>query len=161
MRVSIMRGLPGSGKSTWAKQQKDGYIISADHWFMMNPGRQYIFKPEEIGKAHDECFRKFLMAMREDSRDVYTHVIIDNTNLSVWEFAPYYRLAQFHGHDVKIVQFECSPQTCARRQTHGVPEIVLGQMSERLRREEVPLNWLSSLEYVRTEFVVNDHPKGE
>ena len=49
MRVLILQGLPGSGKSTFA--EKNGYAcVSADQWYMEDGVYQYNRK--NSGKAH-------------------------------------------------------------------------------------------------------------
>ena len=60
--IFILRGLPGSGKSTVAKQIKQVYgdlalICSADDFRMTDSG-EYFWKPEEYDMSHLKCEEK-------------------------------------------------------------------------------------------------------
>ena len=57
-RVIIMRGLPGSGKSTEAKSYiltHGAVVVSADDFFMV--AGKYRYNPAKIGDAHVACMR--------------------------------------------------------------------------------------------------------
>jgi len=70
-RLYIMRGLPGSGKSTEALWI-GGLTFSKDDFFMTYGA--YKFDIERARKAMDEGISR---------------IIIDNTNISAWELRPY------------------------------------------------------------------------
>lgn len=134
-----MRGLPGSGKSTWAKKQDADVIVSADDWFMRSG--EYKFNPAELPAAHDACLSRFLDAIQHGTR----YVIVDNTNLKVWEIAPYYRLAQLFGYAVSIACMDTLLSTCLKRNTHKVPDVKMGQMYQILLSEVLPDHWMTFL----------------
>lgn len=113
-RVTIMRGIPGSGKSTYAKQT-GGYVVSADRYHIING--VYIFKKENAAAAHNYCLRQFL-GLLEDGCE---HIVVDNTNVKVFEIAPYYRLAEALGFEVEIVYILCPPDVGVQRTEHAVP----------------------------------------
>jgi hypothetical protein len=124
MKVFIMRGVPGCGKSKWCKdyhnQMEPGtypYYASAD-LYMVDEAGKYEFKPERLPEVHDRCLRGYSDVVEANSYDV---AFVDNTNLRIWEIAPYYRLAEAYGHEVEIVQFTTHPEVAAARNTHGVP----------------------------------------
>lgn len=87
----LMRGLPGSGKSTKAKELAEQAkslglsvgIYSTDEYFMQD-GR-YNFNPDKIGAAHAWNQDRVKAAMNS-GQDV---VIVDNTNTTHWECEHY------------------------------------------------------------------------
>ena len=104
----INRGIPLSGKSTFAKEIKntllnDGYdakICSTDNYFMVDG--EYKFDSSLLAKYHalnQEDFKKAL----KDGVDV---VICDNTNIEPWEANPYCEMANDNGYYVLILSFE-------------------------------------------------------
>ena len=152
MNVFIMRGIPMSGKTTWVTRQlKDLHhsayeVCSADHFYIDAQGA-YNFKPENIGQAHDQCLNDFIDAIADRTTE---SVFVDNTNLSAWEIAPYYRLAEFHKHKVEIIRTCCTFEAAMKRPNiHGVPADRLWYMYQTLLREQLPLHW-------KERFVMND-----
>lgn len=141
----IMQGLPGSGKSTWSQREFPAAIrCSADDYFIGADG-SYNFDPSQLSEAHASCLRKFLEGL---SRGVET-VVCDNTNLSLWELAPYVQSAAALGYEVRVVRCVVSPETAAQRNVHGVPATAVAGMAKRL---EKPLPfWSCSFEQIETE----------
>lgn len=114
----IMRGIPGSGKSTIAAGL--GLVISADDHFMVEG--EYRFDPTRIAEAHASCFRRAVLLAQGAKKAPF---VIDNTNCTNIEVAPYVLLAQAYGwkHQIVAIQTESAyvADICARRNTHGVP----------------------------------------
>ena len=88
IEVIILRGAPGSGKTTLAKYlqrrkylQLDWEIVSADDYFTDVNG-VYNFVASELQRAHDKCLRQF-----HAFTSAGKNVIIDNTNRRHHEFA--------------------------------------------------------------------------
>lgn len=143
MKVYILRGLPGSGKSTWIENALDDsgvqpYVCSADHFHTGEDG-VYRFDPKNIKKAHEECLRKFMLNLYGSDKPDF--LIVDNTNCSAWEISPYYRLTELYGHEVKILTFWCSPELSMKRNTHNVPATTILSMYQRLLTEVLPPHW--------------------
>lgn len=144
MKIVIMSGIPGSGKSTYVqKHYKDSWICSADSYFLDGSGN-YNYQPEKIGEAHAECLRRFALVMREPYPQDIDYVIVDNTNLSTEEIAPYYELAVAYGHDVEIVTVLCDPHVAAKRNKHSVPSTEIQQKWLRLMNRRLPERWVKS-----------------
>jgi hypothetical protein len=150
----LMRGIPGGGKSTRAKSLaveaiQDGAssvaICSTDNFFLDKDG-VYRFDGKRIGCAHgwnQACARQ----MMENDINV---VIIDNTNTTHKEMAPYKVFAKTHGYDVVEIiigedrlfpgmnghpsELEDYIDMCARRNTHGVPRVNIERMARRFER---------------------------
>lgn len=136
-KIVILSGIPGSGKSTYAKHVASRYrgtVVSADDYFVRSDG-VYRFNPKGLSDAHGECFKKYLDALSTMTKNSGC-VIVDNTNLTEWQISPYVLAAQAHGfglpdpyasgdmnaHEVTIVRVNCEPDVALKRQIHGVPE---------------------------------------
>ena len=133
--MTIMVGCQGSGKSTWAKTNRSGAThCSADSYFQV--GSSYRFDPSKLGKAHGACFRKAVEAIQAGE-----NVVIDNTNSTVTEIAPYYALAQAYGVNVEIVQMTIDPEVSALRNVHGVPGAGVKATAKRCANLSIPPFW--------------------
>jgi predicted kinase len=117
MQVIVLRGIPGSGKSHHAKSIPGAKVVSADDHFL-NPMGEYKFDPTKIADAHHACLRRFLAELQAPSADL---IIVDNTNASIAEMAPYMALAGAFGFPAEIIEITCDPTTAAARNIHGVP----------------------------------------
>lgn len=58
-------------------------------------------------------------------------MVVDNTNVSVWEYAQYVNIAQAMDYDVRIVEFDTPVEVSIERNIHGVPIEVIRQMANR------------------------------
>lgn len=119
--VTILRGVPGCGKSTWAKAQpndlscdSEPVIVSADN-YRLNEHGIYVFERDKTSYCHAQCREEFDSALR----DYKTHVIVDNTNISSWEYAYYLQHAETQGYTLRVISFESPP---TNRSTHDVPQ---------------------------------------
>lgn len=141
MKVIILRGIPGAGKSTWIEKniRIDHRVVSADHHFVDPETGGYKFDPTQLGVAHARCLRKFVQHL-EDLPQSWT-VVVDNTNTTAVEISPYYALAEAFRCDVEIVTLHCDPDVAARRNVHGVPGSTVYPMDRRLRAEVLPPRW--------------------
>jgi predicted kinase len=134
VRAIILRGVPGSGKSTWARQHyPDASVFSADSYFMR--GGEFRFDPSKLGAAHAASLRGFVEWTRSAPPGVraYEVGIADNTNTTIAEVAPYAAVALAYGHDLEIITFLCDPEIAAERNIHGVPYRTIVSMDRRLR----------------------------
>ncbi len=147
-----MVGIPGSTKSTTAKQiqaKYGGIICSADDYFMTDGVYTYI--PEQIGNAHKSCHASFLKCISNGY-----DAIIDNTNVKFSDMAKYIKESFEHGRKVIIVEpdsdWKYSVEECTKKNTHGVPIHIIQRMHESLlytKSHVFPL-----LEALGVEFVV-------
>jgi len=115
--VILMRGIQGSGKSTWVKKNYPKAVVcSADDYHIVEG--EYKFDPRKLGEAHDKCFLKYLQNLlsRTDA-----DIVVDNTNANIIELAPYVRLAEVYPIDYKIITMFCEPHIAWARNIHNVP----------------------------------------
>lgn len=150
MKLVIMKGVPGSGKSYKANElakQLKAFICSADHFFetVVNNEVVYKFNPKRLGQAHQTCKDNCERAMQEKK-----NVIIDNTNLTYKECKPYISLAKKYGYDCTIVESDTpwkkDAKICSERNTHGVP---LEKIQEMMNRQQtVSYIWEQAKELV-------------
>ena len=132
----IMRGLPGSGKSTKARElQEKGVIHSTDTYFTNPSTGEYKFDFEKTKEYHQNNLEAAIESMEAG----ISPVIIDNTNTQRWEFQKYLDAAEEFGYDVKIETLDPTNYSedfikeLAERQkkTHNVPEQVIIDMLKR------------------------------
>ncbi len=142
-RVVILRGLPGSGKTTYREHQWAGLAIvcSADDEHINPETGKYEFKKELAGIAHINCYKKFLFRLP------YTDpvVVVDNTNISPYEIAPYYQAALAYGWEPEVITLWCTPEVAMSRNTHNVPATTILDMYRRLLTEQLPPWWKHSV----------------
>lgn len=118
--LHIVRGVPGSGKTTYCKKELHITPYEADDFFMV--GGKYEFKPEQLAQAHKYCQTNVEWAMKSDTQ----YIAVANTFTRAWEIKPYLDLAKVYGYEVVI-------HTCTGnyQNVHGVPEEVINRMKER------------------------------
>lgn len=130
--VVIMRGCPGSGKSTYLSRYYPGaFVCSADEYYVDERG-DYRFNPKEIKWAHLFCQNAFIAALKNS----LPLIAVDNTNTLAWEFEKYVQLARNYGYNVLIVRIEVDPEKAAKRNVHGVAKHKVLQMHERIEDYE-------------------------
>jgi predicted kinase len=131
--VIIMRGLPGSGKSTFVEENFPGTTVCSADNFFLNDDEDYVFVPYKISEAHQDCWGHYIDALfRKEER-----VVVDNTNMCSWEYANYVKLATKKGYTVRIICMssglhdETSVKTLAKRNSHGVNAETIARMKDR------------------------------
>lgn len=111
----IVRGAPGSGKTTFAKSLTDYCLVEADQYFTDEHG-VYRYEPSRIKDAHAWCFN-----MVDALLEVGNRVVVANTFTKLWEVQPYIDLSELY----KIKVFHCTGDF---GNTHDVPEDVVERM---------------------------------
>jgi predicted kinase len=152
MQVVICRGIPGSGKSTWIKNnfsKEEVTIFSADNFHMKDGIYQY--DPRNAADAHDYCLKTFMNHLIEwERKDLPIRkrwgndvLVVDNTNTKAWELSPYVRLAEIHLIPFKIVRLHVPFEVAVRRNIHNIPTATIWKMWQNLIKEELP--WVEEI----------------
>jgi predicted kinase len=122
----ILRGLPGAGKSTLAKNIGAVYF-EADMFFM--EGNEYKFNPTKLKDAHAWCQNQVRVSMKNsDSKLGDTRIAVANTFTQEWEMEPYIEMAKEYGFTVFTLIVE---NRHGGVNQHNVPDDVLDKMKER------------------------------
>lgn len=117
--LTIMRGLPGSGKSTIAAALGADIVVSADDYFTHN-GR-YCFRQDKLHEAHAWCREGVRLAL-----SCGLDVVVDNTHTRLWEFQPYIDMANQYGVSYTIIVANGNWPN-----VHGVPQAAVERMRQR------------------------------
>lgn len=125
-QVVILRGLPGAGKSTFAKllagdRGKD-IICEADDYHYIDG--VYTFVRDNLNKAHTECYNKFEKLINNNE----PLVIQSNTNTLLREFIRYKEYAETHGYKVTVLTVE---NYHGNKNIHNTPTDVITRMKDR------------------------------
>ena len=127
-KLTLVRGLPGSGKTTKALRMP-GLHLSADDYFMVMD--KYVFDKTKIGEAHAWCQAYAILNMG------ILPVVVDNTFTRRWEMDVYTSAAERLGVEVEIIDlFDAglTDEELAARNTHGVTAEKIKEMRERWER---------------------------
>lgn len=123
MVLTIVRGLPGSGKSVVAKalaEALDAAHVEADMFFTKDDGT-YVYEREKQGDAHDWCRN-----MADQNLANGRSVVVSNTFTTMKECLPYLQMAGRHGSEVQVITCQATLGS-----THGVPDEVIEKMADR------------------------------
>jgi predicted kinase len=125
----LLRGLPGSGKSTFANvilQQPSNNpqeVLSADDFFVNNEG-VYVFDSSKIKEAHNYCQFRCSERMRQG----IARIVVANTFTQEWEMEEYFKMSERYNYRVHTVIME---NRHGNENVHGVPDDKLQQMKNR------------------------------
>lgn len=122
----ILRGLPGSGKTTISQSLAGlhGIVHEADSFCYNNEG-VYEFKIEEASLNHKKCFDSFC----ESIDGGIVKVVQSNTNTAEWQFMHYVEYAKVHGYIVHVMLVE---NYHGNTSIHDVPLETIDSMKKNL-----------------------------
>lgn len=121
MKLVLVRGLPGSGKSTFARQLalKEGLAhYEADQFF----DERGSFDARLLPVAHARCLRQAHNEMRYYGGSV----VVANTFTTLAEMEPYFQLAE--ALEAEVVVYKCRGRF---KSTHNVPPATIRRMAAR------------------------------
>lgn len=142
-----MSGPSGSGKSTAVRERWPvARVFSADSFFMASG--DYRFDATKLSEAHAACLRGFIEYIRKPHTEGV--VVVDNTNCTAHEIAPYYAAAEAYGWPPFVARMlvgNGDVDAMARRNVHGVSVGVVDLQTEafvRLHDRDFPRWWKRS-----------------
>lgn len=124
LTLYLVRGLPGSGKSTFAKQLVSSGLVDdhfeADMFFIHPKTGEYNFNRDQLPKAHMWC-----QSETKESLSAGRSVVVSNTFVQEWEIEAYIEMAK-----------ECNAKLVSTvvenrhegKTLHDVPEQVIKRM---------------------------------
>ena len=119
-KLTLIRGLPGSGKSTMARKiavETGALHVEADMW--INYSEKW--RKESVKMAHAICQEQANKALYY-GRDT----VVSNTFTQQWEMQPYLDMARHYGAQVEIITTAGDYGS-----VHNVPDDVIAAMRER------------------------------
>ena len=143
--LTLIRGLPSSGKSTlarilvasrepcfdcWPKpthEKKPITMHAADDYFMI--GGEYKFNHHDLPMAHRSCLAKTRIDL-----DRSQNVIVHNTFTQRWEMEPYLQLASEYNIICQVIDLYdggCDNEELFLRSEHNVPLEAIERMRNR------------------------------
>ena len=141
-KIILVRGLPGSGKTSLAWEMADRRLMPRDtnlccaDDFFVNEDGEYIFDPTKLPQAHAQCLRKVTALVKNGSW--FNHVVVHNTFTQRWEMEPYIRLAEETENRLVVVSvFDggLTNEELADRNEHGVPVDAIARMRDRFEHD--------------------------
>ena len=155
----LVRGLPGSGKTTLAIKLAAAYpgaaCHAADDYFTNPLTGEYRFDSERLQEAHEECQDLARLHMRNAN----TLVVVHNTFSQRWEMERYFQMAEECGYQVHVVDLfnaGLSIDDLVQRNEHSVPYIAVKKMWERWQHD-----WRTNAERQVVKFRPGNYqPKG-
>ena len=127
----LLRGIPGSGKSTLGNvilnclPNENHHVLSADD-YLINDNGEYKFNSSKLREAHNDCHEKCAKRMKLE----FSKIVVANTFTEEWEMDRYYEMADRYGYRVHSIIVENRHDG---KNIHGVPEDKLQQMKERFQ----------------------------
>ena len=119
----LVRGLPGSGKSTLSKLF-GGEHLETDQYFIKNG--EYHFDHSKLKLAHNWCLLRCEHLMMENTEKV----VVSNTFTQEWEMESYFNIAKKYGYTVSTVITE---NRHGGINVHDVPNETLEKMRNRFQ----------------------------
>lgn len=160
----IMRGVPGSGKTTWARVNcPDAVMCCNDEFHMKMVGHmnmipdgfetrpstevrhgfvyEYQWDPKRQGEAAEACMAAMLdvMAQQKLLPEPKLDIVVANTNVKRWMYENYVAMGNMMGYRVRIVEMRCDTieqvRLCMQRCIHGVPLDTIARMAVEMEHD--------------------------
>lgn len=131
----LIRGIPGSGKTSFAKTIWSDYVIVEADKFFEKDG-EYKFDPTKLKDAHQWCKDTVEQFMKDNelNHQFYPEIVVSNTFTQEWEMQPYIDLANKYGYKIFSLIVE---NRHGNKSVHNVPDETIQKM---INRFEIKLN---------------------
>ena len=134
----ILRGIPGSGKSTLSKELSSKYkarLCSADDFHIWWGFGIYDWQGFNTAIAHKSCQMKFDACLAAKS-----NVIVDNTNVRISDFKYYLEKAYYALYDIYVLEpsteWKYDVEKCNLLNQHNVPKETIQRMLDSLNESK-------------------------
>ncbi len=117
----IVRGLPGSGKTTLAEKLAGKNISEADQYFTNKKG-EYKFDKNQLKAAHTYSQVRVQAMMKAGT----SPIAVSNTAARRSDYKPYQDMAKKTGYNVQVISTHGNYKS-----VHGVPENVIEGMKSK------------------------------
>ena len=128
-KLTLIRGIPGSGKTTFANTLTASVVVEADQYFIDKDGA-YQYENHRIKEAHNWCQLETKRLLKAGH-----NVAVANTFVKNWEMKFYKSLAD----DMELA-FEVVEMKGSYQNVHGVPDAIVKRMASQFESLEVSLS---------------------
>ena len=123
----LVRGLPGSGKSSFANYMFSNNVFETDQYFYDSDGN-YNFDASKLNIAHIDCQNRVESMMANRINQHNSEIVVANTFTQNWEMQPYFNLAEKYEYNVVSLIVENYHNS---KSIHNVPDETIEKMKNR------------------------------
>ena len=128
----LIRGLPGSGKTTYAINNFPWYFHYETDMFFENDRGDYIFDSSKLSEYHKKCFDKMVHAMNDIAAGltrVWDGVTVANTFSRIWEMQKYIDFCKNNNYKFRVIRLNTQYGN-----VHNVPKNTILNMKNRFEK---------------------------
>jgi predicted kinase len=137
----LVRGVPGSGRTTLALQHagSSGIVLSTDDFFLTDG--EYDFDGSRIHEAHAWNHKRAVSHLKYQRTQ---RIVIDNNNSQAWEMREYAHVGIQNGYQVRIrtvdTPWRYDASECAKRTAKGLSEDDIARIIKKFDKGDISLD---------------------